>query len=298
VTRRSFSHRVIFSALAVSMVVAVGTALFIYERYVKTVPKAATHLPDGAAFALRLDVEQVVTYEPFRKYILPVFERGRKGPEPRAKHLERKTTVELGIDSRELALAVYPDERWLIALGGVFRRDGVLSGAREMLADEGLESTLAEGVLCRGAGPCFGVAEDGTFVVGSTKTLTQEGAAPGRSGSYRDLLQADGTLAAIVVRPKKSDSPWVESLTGRRDSPGRMVLRGGKPFVAEGFGLGAPLSGVGDAQVSGIIAVMSAVSEGEHPGSSTKELSRPEFDSFVAGVGRLLESAIARKSEK
>lgn len=280
------------------MVVAVCSAFFIYEKYVKTVPKAAGHLPDGAAFALRLDVEQVVTYEPFRKHILKVFERSREGREPRAKHLERKTTVELGIDSRELALAVMPDEQWVILLGGVFRRDEVLEGAQEMLDEEGIATALEENLLCHASGICFGVAEDGTFVLASTKNLALQARAPGRLDGYRADLQESGTLAGIVVQPESTKSDWVNGLTGARATSGRLALKGGRPFVVEGRGLTARTDSPRNGEAVEIARVIGLVSGSTGEEVQTATLTRVEFNSFVGAIAQLLETSIARKSGK
>lgn len=186
-------------ALALSLLAALGTALLIYQKYVKTTPKAASHLPERVESALRLDVEQVVSYEPFRVYLLDVFEQGREGPEPRVKHLERKTTLELGIDSREIVFARLPENEWLILLGGVFRRDGVLEGAGSMLRDEG-ESFQPQGdVLVHENGEAFAVSADGTLILASSIGVAQAAlpAAELAPEDYRAQLQEEGTIAGM-----------------------------------------------------------------------------------------------------
>lgn len=197
--RRSYSHRVVFIALALSLLAALGTALLIYQKYVKTTPKAASHLPAQVESALRLDVEQVVSYEPFRVHLLQVFETGREGPEPRVKHLERKTTLELGIDSREIVFARLPHDAWLILLGGVFRRDGVLDGAAALLRDEGEKFEVKGDLLVHANGHAFGVSDDGTLVLGSNEQVARDAlpATEVSDSDYRAALQTEGTIAGM-----------------------------------------------------------------------------------------------------
>ena len=58
--RRSFSHRVVFSGLVLSLVLALGVAGYIYFRYVRYERVAAQHVPAGSVAALRVDLEKVV----------------------------------------------------------------------------------------------------------------------------------------------------------------------------------------------------------------------------------------------
>ncbi len=234
VERQSYSHRVVFIALAVSLLVAMGTALFIYEEYIKTTPVAAGHLPADVTYAVRLDVEQVVSYEPFRVHLLQVFETNRDEKEPRVKHLERKTTLELGIDSRELVFAQLPDSQWLILLGGVFRRDGVLDGVMAMLKDEGIEVERQDDLLVHPSGQSFGVAEDGTLVLGSSPTRARAALQNQllSTEDFRRAISRDGTIAGVFGRHEGGQfRAWLQP--GQEFPGSSRLIQGGKDTVVE-----------------------------------------------------------------
>lgn len=231
--RQSYSHRVVFIALALSLLVAMGTALFIYEKYVKTTPVAASHLPLDVEYAVRLDVEQVVSYEPFRVHLLRVFETNRKEKEPRVKHLERKTTLELGIDSREMVFAQLPHEQWLILLGGVFRRDGVLDGVGEMLEDEGIRVERRKDLLVHGSGQSFGVAADGTLVLASSPERAQAALQIGSfaDDDFRRALSREGTIAGVFGSRKGGQfRAWLEP--GQEFPGSSSLIQSGKGTLA------------------------------------------------------------------
>lgn len=227
--RRSFSPRVVFSALLVSLVLALGVAGYIFVRYVRYQPMAHRHLPENTAVAVRLNVEQAVVYEPFREHILPLLEIHREEAEPRAKHLERETTIELGVDLREVIFArarsaehgqdrpkeengqsgtggeAAPGSRglgndgdWLIALGGHFRRDGVVEGISRMLAAEGVETEVHKAPLrlVHPSGAAFGVAEDGVLLVAGSEGMLMR-AFPGREQQLS--FQRDAALELIAA---------------------------------------------------------------------------------------------------
>lgn len=166
--RPSFSYRTIFAALGVSLILAAIVAGYIYERHVRFVPTAAVHLPTNFQFAVRLDVEQAVVYEPFRTFMLPLIEKGWTGPESRAKALERATTLEVLIDAREFVYGELPEGEWIAIAGGMFRRDGVLSGVEAMMRAEGVELSRHPQGLVHRSGVAFGVSPNGNLLLTSS----------------------------------------------------------------------------------------------------------------------------------
>jgi hypothetical protein len=171
--RRSFSHGQVYAGLVVSLLLAAGAAAFIYARYVRFDPVAERHLPDDVSFALRLNVEQAVVYEPFRQHILPLLEWGRQVPETRLSRFEKETTIELGVDLRELLLAETEQGQWLVLLGGHFPREGVAAGTARMLKEEGLEGQVLPSPerLVLPSGVSFGATGDGVLVLASSEEL-------------------------------------------------------------------------------------------------------------------------------
>lgn len=217
--RRAISYRTVFWGLALSLLGACLGAAYIYERYVRYEPLAARHLPSDVLSVTHVNVEQAVVYEPFRKHLLSLLELGRVAPEPRVKHLERKTTLELGVDSRELVFAELPEEQWLLLLAGMFRRDGVIEGVATMLRDEGVASRKVRDCLLVGQRAAFTIAADGTLVLASSLRVAEQARrVRAVEGTYRARLpQPRGAL--IVLDRNGGDearaSAWLEVAIGR-----------------------------------------------------------------------------------
>ncbi len=205
--RKSFSHRTIYIGLAISLLCAVGVALYIYFRYVRYERVAAEHVPPGTVAALRVDLEKVVLYEPFRSRVLElVNERPTDMPESRLERLRHYTGIELGVDMRELVLAVGPGPMdFEIIVGGLFRSETFMPGVERMMADEGYPLTRsADGeLLFTPAGLAIGQADDRTIVLASSERAARAALAP--STAYQTLgLSKEGpggfALNGDVVR--------------------------------------------------------------------------------------------------
>lgn len=141
--RSAVSPRAVFAFLVGSLILSFGFGYFVYVRFVRYEPRAEAFLPADAELFASIDVEQGVVYEPFRRHFFELLEAGRMGPESRLKHFERKTTIELGVDTRELALAFGPDHTFTVSIGGLFRQDGVVRGTARMFEEEGLVVDVA-----------------------------------------------------------------------------------------------------------------------------------------------------------
>lgn len=182
--RPSFSSRTIFAALGVTLILAAIVAGYIYERYVRFVPTAAVHLPSNFQFAARLEVQQAVVYEPFRTFMLPLIERGRTGLESRAKELERATTLEVLIDAREFVYGELPDGEWIVIAGGMFRRDGVLSGVEAIMRAEGVELSRRPEGLVHPSGVAFGVSPNGNLLLTSSLPVLERALSASFGGPF------------------------------------------------------------------------------------------------------------------
>ncbi len=196
--RRSFSHKSVFTGLFVSLVLALLVAAYIFFRYVRYEPSAHQHIPEKMQRVTRMNVEQAVVYEPFRRHVLPLFELHRTTPEPRLQRFKRMTTIELGVDLREIVFAQGGADSWLMALGGHFRRDGVIEGVARMLQEEGLSGDLREDPrrLVHSSGAAFSVSEDGVLLLASNESLLKR-ALPANSSS---LPFRAGAALEVLVR--------------------------------------------------------------------------------------------------
>jgi hypothetical protein len=219
--RRSFSHRTVYAGLAISLVLAMSVAVYIYFRYVRYERVAARHVPPGAVAALRVDLEKVVLYEPFRAHLMKLLdERPTTGPDPRSRveRLKRHTGIEIGVDTREMVLVWGPSPTdWGIIVGGMFPRDSVVPGVEGMIAEEGHRFARSQdgAVLVAPGGIAIAQASDGAVIIASSEAraraslpesaeyqrlgLTQEG-----PGGY--ALSGDA-LRALVPAPLRALTP-------------------------------------------------------------------------------------------
>lgn len=160
------------------LALGIAVAVTIYFRLIRYERVAAQHVPRDAAFVVRLDVEQAIVYEPFRRHLLPLADRGRSGAkagparvlEPRLERIKRHTGIELAVDMRELLFARGPTEReWLLVIGGKFPKQGVVKGLHAVLREEGVQAELLPGErsLAFASGAAIGQAEDGALLFAS-----------------------------------------------------------------------------------------------------------------------------------
>ncbi len=123
--RQPLSHRWVWVGLIALAVLVLGVFVLGYWFLVRYEDKVARHVPEGTIAALRLDVEQVVLYQPIRKHVFPVIDGAKAGSDRLAK-LKTATGVNLGMDLREIMVAVLPQGQFVAALGGLFPDTGLL----------------------------------------------------------------------------------------------------------------------------------------------------------------------------
>jgi hypothetical protein len=175
--RTGLPYWVVAGGFGALLALGIAAAVVIYFRLIRYERVAARHVPRDAALIVRLDVEQAIVYEPFRRHLLPLAERPRTPAqgtapvlEPRLDRLKRHTGIELAVDIRELVVALGPTPRdWLIVLGGKFPKQSVVKGLHTLFHEEGLPVELASGErrLTLAGGAAVGQAEDGVLLFAS-----------------------------------------------------------------------------------------------------------------------------------
>lgn len=308
VERRAFSHKTIFPALIVSLALGLGAGIYILTHFATYEPKALERVPEEADLVVRLNVQQAVVHSPLLRFILPLFERGRTGPETREKHLERKTTLELKVDVRELVFAQLDDSRWLLLAGGFLRTDEVLAGVGRMLDDEGVEYKVKDGLLIRPTGVAFCVADGGTLVL--ARRATDAGRACGRADklpSWAPGLLGPGVALAVFARDRDRVAPAAGALSHLRG--GHFVIEADSHFPSRAD---LVLSG-GEWDPTRVVQLLESKSNdfsylvplGQLKtvvprGSSFQaqgNLSREDFDESVARLAALIERALVASGE-
>jgi hypothetical protein len=293
-----------------------------YERV------AVRHVPAGAELAVRMDLEQVVLFEPVRKHLLPLVDRlsladagGEVAapPSSRLTRLREHAGLNLGLDLRELVFARMPDGRWLLALGGIFDPQRALAGVEKVLREE--EPTVPlhredRVLMLEGPKLAFTQADDGVLLIGSDAAIVER-ALP-EADEYRRLgLSSEGAAAAVAAPGWLShfETPGQPSLHSSRGVAARLDF--GDPLALtfrvdltdpaeipevqaafEGW-LGAPTAGarfVPQADWGGERAIVARASfEPQASGSViTTTWARSELDRACASLAAWLEARWSR----
>jgi len=219
VERASYSHRTVFVVFALSLAVAFACALYIHQRFTSYAPRVALHVPEKPQFAVWLNVEQNVGFEVYQGLLRAALEFQRSGPEPRVKHLEGKTGLELEVDTRELAFVSIDDRRWLIVLGGLFRRDRVVVGLSRWLNELGLRPRTEGDLVIAANGHAFGISSDGVLIASNAVAVARAAMARrapneqasilSKPGSFMNVLSFDSPGSSASPTPSPSGRVWV-----------------------------------------------------------------------------------------
>jgi hypothetical protein len=182
-------------------------SLLYYER------RAIEHVPAGAELALRVDLEQVVLFEPVRRHLLPLLDRLPVGdavesaPSSRLVRL-REAGLNLGLDLRELVFArVQPGAGWLLALGGIFGNEPLIPRVERVLRDEPGAHLRSEGgtIIFEPSGAALGQAADGVLLLASDAQLLAR-AMPAGHGNEAVGLSPKGAAAFAAL------GSWLDAL--------------------------------------------------------------------------------------
>jgi hypothetical protein len=197
---------------AVLLALGVSLGVYIHGRYVAAARVVARHAPADAALVVRWDVEKVTTFEPTRRFLLPLLDTTRgatPSPAPagdsRTERLRKSTGLRLGRDVRELAIVAGPgDKDWAIILGGSFPKVNLVTESDRLLAAEGWRWTSREGGLVAPEGVALGQATDGAVVLASNAAFLSR-ALPEASEPVVPRTGA-GTLVLRLDRPGVPES--------------------------------------------------------------------------------------------
>jgi hypothetical protein len=211
----------------------VTVAYVAYRELIHYDRVALRHVPAGAELAARMDLEQVVLFEPVRKHLLPLVDRvslsgapgQREAPATRLTRLREHAGLNLGLDLRELVFARMPDGRWLLVLGGIFEPQRALLGVERVLREEATVPLRREGRVLMLGSPelAFAQADDGVLLIGSDAPIVQ-GALP-ESREYERLGLSPEGAAVAVAAPSwlahfdggEPSLPSLQSVSGRLD---------------------------------------------------------------------------------
>lgn len=181
--RRAVSFRTLALIAALLLVCAAIGAFVAYRGLIHYERRAVQHLPEDTAVVARLDLEQVVLFEPVRRHLLPLVNevplggatQGPNGGEARPDRLARlrASGINLAFDLREVLVAVVaPTGGWVVVLGGIFERDGMLDAIESLMKDEGVRCTrTADTLRFDLLGTALGQAMDGALILASSPAV-------------------------------------------------------------------------------------------------------------------------------
>jgi hypothetical protein len=191
--------------------------------------RALQHVPVGAELVARVDLEQVLLFEPVRRHLLPLLDHATLGAprvlgEPhtdaapgRLAQLRAAGVLNLGLDLREVVFA-RRGGAWLLVLGGMMDRTGLVAGIERVLANEpGVRLRRDQGLLIlEPSGVALGQAEDGVLLLGSDRDVCLEALAS-TSGPEApgELVQGSASVRALPG--------WFQSWLYRSEHPPELL---------------------------------------------------------------------------
>lgn len=207
--RAGLSSRWVLGVFLLSLLAAMGGAVYVYARFVQYDKIAARHLPPDTRVAARIFVEHRHLLLPARSHLLPLLEQvgrspGAASPRSRVDRLQERLGVELVRDLRELVVGLGPTASdWVVVLAGKYGALPVAGGLVAVMNAEGLGwSALPDGLACDPRGPCVGQAADGAVVIGSSAERVRAALVP-QDTAARLGLREDAALALAV-----GSAPW------------------------------------------------------------------------------------------
>lgn len=196
-------------ALGVPILVLLGIAVG-YHRLVYFERVAALHVPAGARFATRIDLEQVVLFEPVRKNLLPVLDAASASVNGQSlsQRITATTGINLAMDLREILFAVgQQEDQWLVVLSGLFPKDVLPAVATAIVQDARLVAVpRGDGVLRLDPLAMFMTqAADGAFLISNQEALLRASVLPTQTFHSLGLSpEGAGSVAAVL-----SDDAWL-----------------------------------------------------------------------------------------
>jgi hypothetical protein len=225
---------VAFFGLLLAAGVVAGVMYFKLLHYRRV---AALHLPPDTTVAARIDVEDVVLFEPVRKHLLTLantLRPGDPGLKPRLKRLEQHTRIEFVVDLREIAVARGPTPGdWVVIFGGLFPKEKVVRGLREVFVEEGIDAQLSPSgeTLTLPGGLAIGQSEDNCILIAASVPRL-ESALPQQNSYQRLGLAPEGPAGFAFSGEFLRTSPGLFSVTPQQSEEIERVhgrLRLGKP---------------------------------------------------------------------
>jgi hypothetical protein len=228
--RRSVTARALALYSAALGALLVVLAFVAYRELLHYEPRAARHVPAEATLVLRVDLEQLVLFEPIRKHLLALVDRVPLGADGggsstaedaqrgRLARLREEAGLNLGLDLRELVFARLPEGNdWVLVAGGLFPDTDLIERVESVLrAEPGARLRRHGASLLLGSGNLtLARAGDGVLLLGSSPSAIERAFLP---GSGHRALGREGAAAFVAVPSHSTDEAGVmQQISGRLD---------------------------------------------------------------------------------
>lgn len=211
--------RIVGWAALVVLAVACVAGWFGYVHMIRYERRAVHHIPPSAQWAVHVDVESVIVYDPVRRHLIPLLDAG--APQSRLRRLRRLGNLNFARDVREV-LVTGSEKHWLVVLGGLFADRSLV----DLMEKYVLEAEQWAGWRRRGKrliqtvppGRAMAQSSDGLWLIADSEEFLD--AALVGSERWRDLGLSAGADASWGILPGSQNSQsglWVlPGLTGTR----------------------------------------------------------------------------------
>jgi len=225
--RRSVSARALALFSAGLGLLLLGLGFVAYRELLHYERRALRHAPAGATFVARVDLEQLVLFEPVRKHLLALVDHislgadaegalSQKDAHPGRLARLREAGLNLGLDLRELVFARLSGSDWVLAVGGLFPDGDLIERVAHVLAAEPGARLRREGaLLLLGSGDlALARAADGVLLLGSHPSAVEQAFLP--NDAHR-ALGREGAAAFAALPPRPRDEAGALRISGRLD---------------------------------------------------------------------------------
>jgi hypothetical protein len=224
---------------------ALGVGSAGYFRLVYYERVAARHLPQDAAFAARVDVEQGVLFEPVRKHLFPLVAEIFGAAPDSAEEAELLRTIEreTGLERRELRELLVARgtawRDWHVVVAGRFPKTGAIAGLGRIIDSRSAQGWRRVGenrLVHEPLGVALGQAEDGSLIIAASETRLR--AALPSTGVHEQLglgSKGPGAFAAnrSLLAELAAEVPATRRLASSRRVYGQLRL--GDPLYGDVF---------------------------------------------------------------
>jgi hypothetical protein len=197
---KAYSFRAVGGVFFLTIALGIATGAVIYFQFLRYTRVAARHVPPDSDAVVRVEVEKVVLFEPFRKYLLPIVDCAGKPTMKPSRHerIQARSRVELAVDLREMVYAQAGGrEHWVVLLGGMFPKSGVVAGVAKVLREEGRQGSVADGAWVDAEGWALAQADDGVLILASSIERARA-ALPAGEGARSLALPLDGAVGIAL----------------------------------------------------------------------------------------------------